>query len=87
MKILHIISSISIYLLYFYFPFHIKLTIHLKFTVSDGGYVSDDVSIWSEEDEQTTEDINNYGEHLTLFLKGCLKLTLLFVEYKTLKNN
>ena len=38
----------------------------LKFTVSDGGYESDDESIWSEEDEQTT-DMNNYGEHLKLF--------------------
>ena len=35
-------------------------------TVSDGGYESDDESIWSEEDEQTT-DIHNYGEHLKLF--------------------
>ena len=37
------------------------------FTESDGGYESDDESIWIDEDEQTTEDIHNYGEHLTLF--------------------
>ena len=36
------------------------------FTVSDGGYESDDESIWSEEDELTTDTIN-YGEHLKLF--------------------
>ena len=55
-----------IYPLYFYFPPNIKL-LHLIFTVLDGGYESDDESIWSEKDEQTT-DIYNYGEYLLFIL-------------------
>ena len=37
-------------------------TLHLSFKVSDGGYESDDESIWWSEEEQT--DIYNYGERL-----------------------
>ena len=59
MQILLYIHSI------FTFP-QIYNLLHLTFTVLDGGYESDDESIWSEEDEQTT-DIRNYGEHLKLF--------------------
>ena len=63
--------------------FTFTLTHNLTFTVSDGGYESDDERIWSEEDEKTTEDIHNYGEHLNLFEE----VVYTYVEDKTLKNN
>ena len=60
------LTTMAYYLIYsiFTFPASIYLR-YLKLTVSDGGYESDDESIWSEEDEQTPEDIHNYGEHLS----------------------
>ena len=52
------------YLIYPIFTFPASIySRYLKLTVSDGGYESDDESIWSEKDEQTTEDIHNYGEN------------------------
>ena len=60
-----------LYLFYFYLStlFLLSPTInllHLSCIGLDDGYESDVESIWSEEDEQTTEDIHNCGEHLTL---------------------
>ena len=53
----------------FTFPTSIYLR-YLKFTVSDGGYESDDESIWSDGDEKTTEEMHNYGEHSKFILPG-----------------
>ena len=64
-------TSHSLHLNIFTFEFYPlpshKICDILYVTVSDGGYESDDESIWSEEDEQTTEYIHNYGEQLKLF--------------------
>ena len=64
-------ASHSLHLNIFTFEFY-PLSSHktcdiLYVTVSDGGYETHDESIWSEKDEQTTEDIHNYGENLKLF--------------------
>ena len=52
----------------FTFPHTKNTTLHLSFKVSDGGYESDDESIWWSEEEQT-EDIYNYGERLKNIIK------------------
>ena len=64
------IASISQHLNIFTFEFYplpSRRTCDIWYvTVSDGGYESDDESIWNDEDEQTT-DTHNYGEYLKLF--------------------
>ena len=46
----------------FTFPYASNLH-YFTFTASDGGYESDDEIIWIDEDEQTSEEIYNYGEY------------------------